>query len=73
MSANDSNKLAVAITEIDELKAEMKELQQWRASCNKWLAGWGSVCMFVTSCGWAIVHYYYDIKAFLLAFWSVKP
>ena len=65
-------RIAILETELNQMKEEVKDLLKWKSSCNLLMAGWGTVCMFCLSIGTAIVHYYGEIKAYLLAAWTVK-
>lgn len=47
-------------------------LLQWKANCNMLMAWWGGVCMAALTLGSATVHYYQDIKSYLLTLWTVK-
>lgn len=56
---------------LDELEKEIADLKQWKASCNMLMAWWGGVCMAALTLGGVIMHYYQEIKAYLMALWRV--
>lgn len=56
---------------LDALEAEIDELKQWKANCNVFMAWWGGCLMAVMTLGGAVIHYYQEIKAYLMALWRV--
>lgn len=63
------NKLEERLT---AMETEIAELKKWKANCNIAMAWWGGVLMAVMTAGGAIVHYYDDLKSYLIALWGVK-
>ncbi len=57
--------------EISIANKQISELLKWKANCNVLMAWWGGVMMAALTAGSAIVEYYHEIKAYLMALWKV--
>lgn len=72
MTTNLEKRLEQIEQELTEANNRIDTLLQWKASCNMLMAWWGGVCMAGLTLGSAMIHYYQDIKAYLLTLWVVK-
>lgn len=70
MPTND--RLDALEKELKETRAQVEDLQKWKANCTLAMAAWGGVCMAALTTGGIIIQYYDKIKASLMTLWSTK-